>query len=224
MRKKRFTNYLLVTALFLLPAVAVGKGAELEERLKGLLPEGAEWSMSVMDINTNSFIYDAKSGSRAAESASGLTPASLVKLFTSGASLEHANKIDMTTYISRDAKLKNTVLNGNLYLTGRGNALLSEADLRNAVKDMLKSGIKTVNGSIVADDTLFNPIGLDRTRKGPAYAPPSALGLDLHTIAVHVAPSKAGEPPAAKKHLSFILMRSIIMDTVYTNKATGFCV
>jgi len=198
MRKKRFSKYLLITALTLLPAVAAGGGGELEERLKGLLPEGAEWSMSVMDINTNSVIYDVRSGSRAAESASGLTPASLVKLFTSGASLEHANKIDMTTYISRDAKLKSNVLNGNLYLTGRGNALLSEADLRNAVKDMLKSGIKTVNGNIVADDTLFDASGLARTRKGPAYAPPSALGLDLHTVAVSVMPSKAGEPPVTR--------------------------
>ncbi|MDH4227802.1 MAG: hypothetical protein OEV59_08685 [Deltaproteobacteria bacterium] len=30
-------KYLLITARFLLPAVAAGKGAELEERLKGLL-------------------------------------------------------------------------------------------------------------------------------------------------------------------------------------------
>lgn len=127
-----------------------------------------------------------------------MKPGSLMKLFISGAVLDYAErhgKIDMNTVVSHDGTVTGDTLKGSLYLTGKGNALLSARDLKNAVAAIQKLGIKKIVGDIVADDTLFDPKGLERKKKGPAYALTGALGLDLHTVSMIVTPAETGKQP-----------------------------
>jgi len=94
-----------------------------------------------------------------------------------------------------DGDIVNGTLDGNLYLSGRGNALLSADDLRRMSWGLVQKGIRKVRGGIISDASYFDTTGLERTRKGAGHAPSGALGLDLHTVAVTVAPSQAGKPP-----------------------------
>ena len=82
----------------------------------------------------------------------------------------------MTTTILHDGAVSGNVVEGNIYLVGRGNALLSERDLEQAVESIARMGVKKITGDIIADDTAFDARGLERTRKGTGYAPPAALG------------------------------------------------
>ena len=148
-----------------------------------------------------------------------LVPGSLMKLFVAGAILDYeeygckeppsppkdpacakrttgpATGLDMTTTISHDGIIRGDTLSGNLYIKGRGNALLSARDLKAVVEELMMDGITGITGSVIADDTLFDTRGLTRKRTGPAYAPPGALGLDLHTTAVYVNPTEPGKAP-----------------------------
>jgi D-alanyl-D-alanine carboxypeptidase/D-alanyl-D-alanine-endopeptidase (penicillin-binding protein 4) len=160
-----------------------------EDRISSLLPQNSHWSLCVIDTGDGKEILS--TGNAAKDL---LIPGSLTKLFVTGTVLEHGNS-DMKTAICHDGNIADGVLKGNLYLRGGGNSFLSAADLRNVAVRLSRRGIKTVNGSIVADDTFFDTNGFGRNRKGPGYAAVGALGLDLHTVAVTVTPSKPGKPP-----------------------------
>ena len=184
-----FLLVILVLAVFPSLASAKGNGA-LEGRLATLLPKDARWALSVVDMETGTVM------TKAGNTDNVLTPGSLVKLFTSGAAFDYAkdnDEIDMTTTIKYNGTISNNILKGDLYIIGRGNALLSIVDLKDALK-----GLKAVEGDVVVDDSLFNTRGFKRTRRGPAYARPSALGMDLHTAAVVVTPTSHGEAPSVR--------------------------
>jgi D-alanyl-D-alanine carboxypeptidase/D-alanyl-D-alanine-endopeptidase (penicillin-binding protein 4) len=165
----------------------------LEGKLNALLPEDALWALDVMDMDTGQPIISMGNGKDKM-----LAPGSLVKLVISGAVLDHETRqaaLDLTTTIGHDGFMSAKTLQGNLYMIGRGNALISKHDMESAAKSLVQKGVGKIEGDIIAADTLFDAKGLNRTRTGPAYAPAGALGMDLHTAAVHVFPTKAGAPP-----------------------------
>lgn len=163
----------------------------LEGRVGALLPNGARWSLSVVDMASGKEIIN--TGNSVSE---GLVPASLMKLLTASAALDLSKqgRLDMTTSLLHDGAVEGGVLKGNLYIVGRGNAMLSSVDLEKAVQEIARKGIRKIEGDIIADASLFDG-GVSRNRKGPAYSMPSALGLNLHTAAVVVVPGEAGKEP-----------------------------
>lgn len=167
--------------------------ANTDVRWRLALSPSAEWSLAAVDVVTGKVL------TRAGNSPDGaLMPASLVKLFVAGAVLEqHGTQagLDMQTTVSHDGAIRSGVLAGNLYLMGRGNALLTADDLHKAARTMAGQGLRKVIGDIVVDDSLLDARGLERKRPGPGQAPAGALGLDLHTVAVTVGPAKPGKPP-----------------------------
>lgn len=164
----------------------------LQGRLANLLPRNAPWAMVAVDLQTGR--ENISVGTALKEP---LVPASLVKLFITGAVLDYSKrgKLDMGTQVLHDGTIRDGTLTGNLYLVGKGNALLTTDDLKKAARRVTEQGIGRITGDIVADDTIFDTKGLERKRKGPGYAPAGALGLDLHTVAVTVTPTEAGKPP-----------------------------
>ncbi len=163
----------------------------LQGRLDSLLPKDAKWALEVVDLNTGEAVVSMGNSKNMM-----LVPGSLIKLVVSGAVLHHMNGgIEVTTAILNDGTISQGKIQGNLYLAGRGNALLSSSDMESAVKSIAHRGIRAVTGDIIADDAAFDSTALVRKRKGTGYAPASALGMDLHTAAVYVLPKKAGEPP-----------------------------
>jgi len=166
--------------------------ALLTQRLAELLPHDAHWGVAVVDLKSGSEVVTAGNVNEP------LSPASLQKLFVAGAALEREGEgrpLVLTTEILRDGQVDRGTLRGNIYLRGNGNCLLSAEDLKQAGQVLRDKGITSVTGGVVADATRFDVRGLERVRKGAGYAPVSALGLDLHTVSVRVAPGEPGKPP-----------------------------
>jgi D-alanyl-D-alanine carboxypeptidase/D-alanyl-D-alanine-endopeptidase (penicillin-binding protein 4) len=165
----------------------------LDSRLAQLLPRKAVWGLVAIDLQTGRQLL---SSGTAVDTP--LVPASLVKLFVSGAALDRVERngaLDMSTKLLSDGEFRDGMLQGNLYLVGRGNAFLAGSDLAQMVQVLVQQGLRRVNGDIRADDTIFDTAGLQRNRRGAGYAPAGALGLDLHTVVVTVTPTGPGSPP-----------------------------
>ncbi|OGU11015.1 MAG: D-alanyl-D-alanine carboxypeptidase/D-alanyl-D-alanine-endopeptidase [Geobacteraceae bacterium GWC2_58_44] len=192
----------LIGLLGFLAAVTPAGAAErvaARAEIAAMLPEAAQWSLVVIDMATGREAVHLGSGAARA-----LVPGSLVKLLTAGALLDLAasHTPDLRTTLGHDGTIASGVLSGNLYLSGRGNALLSTADLAELVKALTESGVGRVEGDLVVDATRLDAGGVQRKRGSPARAVAGALGLDLHTVAVTVtpaawrgAPTVAVEPP-----------------------------
>jgi len=186
---------ILITALLLVPSMTQAlspQEALLTQRLAELLPHDAHWGVAVVDLKSGTEIVAAGNVNEP------LSPASLMKLFTTGAVLEREGKgrpLALTTEILRDGQVDRGTLRGNIFLRGNGNCLLSAEELKQAGQALRDKGITTITGGVVADATRFDVRGLERSRKGSGYALVSALGLDLHTVSVRVAPGEPGKPP-----------------------------
>lgn len=174
------------------PVFAASPASELlTQRLASLLPRDARWGLAVMDLAGSKELLGAGSPTIP------LVPASLVKLFVSGAALEAATAgksplFDSGIYVS--GRLEGKQMSGDLYLQGNGNCFLSLDDLQQVVQGLQKRGIREVAGRVIADGSRFDLHGLECSRKGAAYALPGALGLDLHTVALSITPSGGNKP------------------------------
>jgi len=161
-----------------------------EARLAKLISGKGERALIVRNLTTGKELLSA---GNAIEKP--LIPASLVKLFITGAVLNRHSGLNMQTTLSYNGTIENGTLNGNLYLLGRGNALLTTDDLRKLALAIAEKGIHRINGEIIADDTYLDTNGLKRYYKGAGYAPAGALGLNLNTIAITVTPTEPNNPP-----------------------------
>lgn len=174
-----------------------------EDFIKISLPSNAKWSFSAVDLKTGEKIL--QSGNANDEP---LVPGSIVKLFVAAAILDAdaRKRIDLDTLISHDGQINGNILDGNIYIKGSGNAFLSRDDLLKAIEYLRVQGIKEITGSIFADDTLFDAKGLKSAYSGPAYSQPSALGLDMHTVALAVfgrPPNVKFDPPNEEANVNF---------------------
>lgn len=84
-------------------------------------------------------------------------PASLTKLFTTvGALNKFGPNFLVKTSVYASGKITNGVLYGNLYIYGRGDALLNSSDIDLIAEKIKSYGIKHITGGIVADPTFFD--------------------------------------------------------------------
>lgn len=127
-------------------------------------------------------------------------PASLSKLVTLGAVLHelHPAYKFKTTLVS-DAKIEKGVLKGNLYLKGGGDPSFVSENMWILVNELVRSGVSSIEGDIVVDDTRFDQVrwGEDRqdVRVDRAYdAPLGAMSMNWNSVTVYVRPGdKVGD-------------------------------
>ncbi|MCL2039241.1 MAG: D-alanyl-D-alanine carboxypeptidase/D-alanyl-D-alanine-endopeptidase [Bacteroidetes bacterium] len=88
-----------------------------------------------------------------------LVPASNTKLITTFTTynLLQSDKT-IKTKIAIDGEIIDGVLNGNLYIIGGGDALLSIHDLEIIADEIRRYGINKINGNVIGDDTFFDNI------------------------------------------------------------------
>ena len=111
---------------------------------------GVRSSVIVREADTNRIVYQYRGNQ-------GVTPASNVKVLTSTAALEVLGEdYKFNTDVLTNGTVTNGVLDGHLYLRGTGDPTLMESDLLQMAKQMRESGIHSVTGHIVADDTWFD--------------------------------------------------------------------
>jgi D-alanyl-D-alanine carboxypeptidase/D-alanyl-D-alanine-endopeptidase (penicillin-binding protein 4) len=120
---------------------------------------------------------------------------SVLKLITICALIEQDLEPWVNTPLLAESTQRNGLVRGSIFFRGSGNALLTDTDLEQVTQRMVNGGITRITGDIVGDDTLFETDSPLRTRVGSAYAPPCALGLDLHTVSLTLSPSLPGDFP-----------------------------
>jgi len=184
--------FITTIVFLLLPLAAQADTLELlQTRLARQLSAGTVWGLTVQSLET-----DASQSIGGNETA--MAPGSVMKMLLAAAVLEHDFPGWQETQLLSDAEAEQGRINGNLYLHGYGQPLLTVADVQDAVQELSKKGITRISGDIVADATFFQVEEGARTRQGSAYALPGALGLDLHTVRVTVAPTQVGQPPTVE--------------------------
>ncbi len=181
---------------------AVGR---LEEDLDEILGDrrlaGAEMGVVVRAASTGELLYSRDGDVR-------LLPASNEKLLTSFAALEILGpSYRFKTSALADGAQRGEVLEGSLYLKGTGDPTMLAADYRELAARVAASGIRSVEGGLVADDTWFDDVrlGPDWTWDDEPYAyaaQVSALTVsadedfDAGSVIVDVAPDEAPGKPA----------------------------
>ncbi|MGA2297438.1 MAG: D-alanyl-D-alanine carboxypeptidase/D-alanyl-D-alanine-endopeptidase [FCB group bacterium] len=120
-----------------------------------------------------------------------LTPASTTKLFTSFIAYNTmGGDYQVKTSIYTDAqKIDDSVLNGNLYILGHGDALLSIPDIEALSDEVAKKGIKKINGNIYADGTFYDSLYMRQWYAGDKeevepMPPITALSLEKNTATI----------------------------------------
>lgn len=128
-----------------------------------------------------------------------LTPASTTKLFSTAAAFHlFGPNGGINTDIHTDGRLDDKgTLHGNVYLIGRGDALLTVNDLEDLADKVRAAGVKRITGNVYADNSHFDPVG-DRavySGDGEQVQPmPSVAALTVNkgTVTVLVTGSVGG--------------------------------
>ena len=130
-----------------------------------------------------------------------MIPASVTKLATSGAVLRHFPPgSKMKTQLLATAASEGSTLKGDLYLRGGGDPSFVSENMWYLVNVFTRSGIKTIDGDIVVDDSLFDDLRFDPSRQSErvdrAYdAPTGAMSFNWNSVNIFIRPAaKAGEP------------------------------
>lgn len=130
-------------------------------------------------------------------------PASNMKLLTSAAAISVlGSDYRFTTSVLADTFMANGILYGNLYFKGGGNPDLKTSDLDTLVQQIRHSGIREIQGRIVADvsyfDDLFWGYGWNWDDEPYQYAAfVSPLTINDNCVRVTVSPGTASGDPVS---------------------------
>ncbi len=124
-----------------------------------------------------------------------LVPASLTKLYYAAAAYATMGPdYKVRTVLATDGTIQNGTLNGNLYVIGHGDCLLTLGDLELLAEKLRTMGVRRIQGNIIADATYFDPVS-DRqqysgdTERMENLPPVTALGIEGNKITVIVSRS-----------------------------------
>ncbi len=129
-------------------------------------------------------------------------PASTTKIVTAAAVLQKLGPgFKFQTTLWSAGAVKNGVLKGDLILKGGGDPGFVSESMWFLVNELVRTGIKKIEGNVVVDDTDFDAIRTDPSRDPArvdrAYdAPVGAMSFNWNSINIFVRPTQVGEAPA----------------------------
>ena len=131
--------------------------ADIDEVLQDTLFRTANIGIKVVSVETGDVIF-AKNTQKLQH------PASTTKLFTAATALAKlGSNFQFRTTVYTDGSTDAQVVR-NIYLKGNGDPLLNSADIVALCDSLVESGIKSISGNIVVDETYF-----DFVREGPGW-------------------------------------------------------
>ena len=143
-----------------------------------------------------------------------MNPASVMKLVTTYAALEQLGPAyAWSTQVYADGPVRDGILQGNLYIRGRGDPKLVIERLWLLLRRVQAMGIKSVQGDIVLDRSAFDlasqdPSTFDGEPLRPYNAAPDALLINFKSVLMTFTPVAAlnlalisFEPPLAGVHM-----------------------
>jgi len=157
------------------------------------LLKGGLVGISIRSGRTGEILYDHNGDVR-------MRPASNMKLLTSAVALSVlGEKHRFETEVRYKGKIIGNTLKGNLYIKGYGDPALLREDLTQMGKEIAKTGITTIQGDLIADDSWFDDVRLSKdfvwSDEYAYYGPQiSALTIspnkdyDTGTVIVEVSP------------------------------------
>ena len=134
----------------------------IKQFLRAPFMKGASFSLLVKDTDSGRTIF-------AYDTLRQLTPASVMKVVTTATALEIlGEEYRYTTTLEYDGTLRDSVLDGNLYIRGGGDPSLGSAYITAERRDFTgdwisairKAGIREITGAVIADESLFDTEGI----------------------------------------------------------------
>ena len=158
------------------------------------LPEGTDIALMVYDLTNGKPLYAYREDVMC-------RPASVQKVITTVAALSSlGSDYKFTTRLRTRGSIRDSVLNGDLYLVGGLDPAFSENELRSMVSDLKKAGVNRINGAIYADVSI-----MDSTYwasgwcwdDAPSSFQPYISPLMVHQgfVAIQVKPTVKGQAP-----------------------------
>jgi D-alanyl-D-alanine carboxypeptidase/D-alanyl-D-alanine-endopeptidase (penicillin-binding protein 4) len=136
--------------------------APLKRFLEKPILKGASVSILAKEVTSGNILYcyDAERE---------LTPASVLKTVTTATALEILGEnFRFETSVMHDGDIHDGVLNGNLYIYGKGDPTINSLELTTKKDSILalwasavkNAGIRKINGSVIADESIFDTEGV----------------------------------------------------------------
>ena len=165
------------------PSAADTLSGDLETILSDPHEQGAEYALTVRDLDTGTTLFDENGSTR-------LLPASNAKLYTSAAALDVLGPAyRFRTAVLADGPVRKHVLRGDLYLKGYGDPMETARGYRRLAAEVARSGVRTVRGALVADDSFY-----DSVRLAPFWSwDDEPYYYSAQTSALNIAPDTIGD-------------------------------
>lgn len=190
----------ILVGLCLILASAQSPAQEIKDRLQKVLK-----SYSVPSANLGLAVIDLSKGHPLVfglNEKQEYIPASITKVATAAAVLQKlGSSFKFQTTLWSASAMKDGVLNGDLILKGGGDAGFVSESMWFLVNELVRTGIKKIDGNIIVDDTDFDAIRTDPSRDPErvdrAYdAPVGAMSFNWNSINIFVRPTQVGQPPS----------------------------
>lgn len=180
------------------PAVVTPAIQKLRNKIESILPEGKKDlidTIYAVSLTQGDVLYQRDIDKP-------VIPASVAKLLTTYAALKKMKPTaTFKTVVYARGPIKDGKLGGDLYLKGGGDPGLVSERMWMMVNELVRSGIRSITGNIIADSTFFDeektPDSRPKYLKDQAYnAPIGALSFNFNTTTVYVKPGETpGVPP-----------------------------
>lgn len=192
-------NYLLLLCLFI-PNISLA--SDLGNRIRNVintLPNSTKTSVYIVDATTGDKIFQKNTNQS-------MIPASNTKLFTTAAALYLMGpKYEFTTKILTNNPVVNEgELQGDLFIKGFGHSTFDFHDFDSLISLITSTGIKSIKGNIIADDSYFDKLytrddWIMDERANVKLPPVSALVVNKNQLVISL---KASEKHGSKLRYS----------------------